>query len=157
METSCDAKCQYANPELDADCNCECAGKNHGKGTDTRVWEAKAERLSKTRKAFRRELNTKEPKTGTRLYRHNREEFDKQYAEWSGKPLQEALPLEDKPEEIVSVHSAGTGENAEITVIKDSNLSGDTYSHVRRSNGKTEYRKNDKLISKKQVPDELGW
>lgn len=157
METKCDAKCQYANPEQAADCKCECAGKNHGQGTDTRVWEAKAERLSKTRKAFRRELNAKEPRSGTRLYRHNREEFDKQYAEWSGKPMQEQLALdpakEGEDKSITTVHQSGS----EVTVIKDQQVGDDTYSHVRRSNGKTEYRKNDKLITKAQLPTELGW
>ena len=83
--TPCDSKCQYADPEKAADCKCECAGANHGQGQDTRIWELKRERLSKTRKAFRKYLNAQDPRSGTRLYRHNREEFNKQYLEWSGK------------------------------------------------------------------------
>lgn len=147
METACDAKCQYANPDQAGDCKCECAGKNHGQGTDTRKWEVKAARLSKTRKAFRRELNAKEPRSGTRLYRHNREEFDAQYAVWAGK----AEPVVGEP--VQTTHTNGK----ETWVIKDQEFEGHTYSHVRRSNGKTEYRKDDKVVTKADIPAELQW
>lgn len=150
METKCDAKCQYANPEKDADCKCECAGKNHGQGTETRIWEAKAKRLSITRKAFRREMNANEPRTGTRMYRHNREEFDKQYLIWKIKQTGEEPVLEDP---VVSTHVSGN----EVTVIKDQEFEGHVYSHVRRSNGKTEYRKDDKVVTKADIPAELKW
>ena len=92
IATHCDSRCQYADPEAAADCSCECAGANHGKGEDQRVWQAKEDRLGITRKAFRKFLNGQEPKTGTRLYRRNREEFDKQYAIW--KTEQEAKQAE---------------------------------------------------------------
>lgn len=154
-QTSCDAKCQYADPEKAADCNCECEGKNHGQGSDTRIWEAKAARLSKTRKAFRRHLNEQEPKSGTRLYRHNRAEFDKQYAEWSGKPIEEVIAETEEPlvdeEKFELLKSYDDGQDPRYWV------------HVRnKATGKTEYRtgtsKDDLVvITKDSVPAEAGW
>lgn len=158
IASHCDTRCQYANPELPDNCDCECGGKNHGQGTDTRIWELKNQRLSQTRKAFRKELNKNEKGSGTKLYRKNREEFDKQYLIWKNKEqvgIDPAKPGADKT--ITTVHSAGNGPKAEITVIKDATVGEDVYSHVRRSNGKTEYRKNDKLITKAGIPAELGW
>jgi hypothetical protein len=146
-ETACDLKCQYANPEHASECKCECGGENHGKGTDVRRWEAKEKRHAKTRRAFRAHLNAKESKSGNKLYRRNRTEFNRLFAEW-----QKEHGVEPK-EEIETVHKSGS----EVTVIKDATVGEDVYSHVRRSNGKTEYRKNDKMITKADVPKELGW
>ena len=144
-----DARCLYAQSD-DCDCN-QCGGALHGSqagNMEDPRWVAKAERLSKTRKAFRKLLNSQEKGSGTRLYRRNREEFDKQYAIWA-----EVETPAEQPEEIKTVHVSGN----ETTVIKDKKVADDTYSHVRRSNGKTEYRKNDKVITKAEVPAELGW
>jgi len=142
-----DLRCLYA---LSEDCDChQCGGAFHGSGANNMadpIWIKKVERSSKTRRAFRKYLNEQDPKSGTRLYRRHREEFNKQYAEWSG-----------EPQEIVTVHSAGTGPTSEVTVIKDRRAGNDVYSHVRRANGKTEYRKNDKLITKANVPEHFGW
>jgi len=142
-----DLRCLYA---LSEECDChQCGGALHGSGANNMadpIWVKKVERSSKTRRAFRKYLNEQDPKSGTRLYRRHREEFNKQYAEWTG-----------KAEPVVSIHSQGMGSTANVTVIKDQQHNGDTYSHVRRSNGKTEYRKNDKLITKTQIPEELGW
>lgn len=150
IQSHCDSRCQYANPD-NVECDCECGGKNHGQGTDTRIWEAKQKRLGATRKAFRKHLNKEVKGSGTKLYRRNRAEFDRLYDLWK-------LTQDETPNQITTVHSKGMGENAEITVIKDAEFNGDTYSHIRRiKTGKTEYRKNDKLITKGQVPVELGW
>lgn len=147
-QAQCDLRCQYANPSEDADCKCVCGGKNHGKGQDQAKWDAKQERHQKTRRAFRAHLNKEEPKKGNRLYRRHRQEFNRLFAEWRGDSI------ETKPsEEIETVHKSGN----DITVIKDAKVGDDTYSHVRRNNGKTEYRKNDKLVTKKDLPAELGW
>lgn len=154
IASHCDTRCQYANPELPDNCDCECAGKNHGQGTDLRIWEAKKTRLGQTRKAFRKFLNAQVKGSGSKLYRKNRAEFDKQYLIWKDPSvtLMDSIQ-EDLPEPITTVHKSGS----EVTIIKDQEYEGNTYSHVRRSNGKTEYRKNDKLITKKGVPTELGW
>lgn len=146
----CDSRCQYANPD-NPDCNCECGGSNHGQGSDVRVWEKKRARLSITRKAFRKSLNAEVPRSGTHLYRHQREEFDKQYLIWKSAQLAQQ-ENETAPEQTTTVP-----QGSELTVIKDAKIGEDTFSHVRRQNGKTEYRKNDKLITKAQVPTELGW
>ena len=144
-----DARCLYATND---DCDCKhCGGALHGSKVGNMgdpQWVAKTERLSKTRKAFRKLLNSQEKGSGTRLYRRNREEFDKQYAIWA-----EVETPAEQPEEIKTVHVSGN----ETTVVKDMKVGNDTYSHVRRSNGKTEYRKNDKVITKAEVPAELGW
>lgn len=156
IASHCDTRCQYADPDKIENCDCECAGKNHGQGTDIRIWETKKARLNSTRKAFRKFLNAQVKGSGSKLYRKNRAEFDKQYLLWKNgdslgtAPNGEELVLE-KP--ITTVHQSGS----EVTIIKDQEFEGNTYSHVRRSNGKTEYRKNDKLITKKGVPTELGW
>lgn len=161
IASHCDTRCQYANPEI-PDCNCECGGKNHGQGTDTRIWELKNTRLSQTRKAFRKFLNAQVKGSGSKLYRKNRSEFDKQYLIWKNGSSKEdpslitdAVELDKQltPEPVTTVHKSGS----EVTIIKDQEFEGNTYSHVRRSNGKTEYRKNDKLITKSGVPTELGW
>lgn len=148
----CDAKCLYA---MSDDCDCKnCGGAHHGSGINNMedpIWVKKITRLSKTRKAFRKELNAKEPRSGTRLYRHHREEFDAQYAIWSGRAE------ESKPEEIVTVHSKGMGPDAEITVIKDATAFGDHYEHIRLPNGKTQYKKNGKIITKGDVHGSLQW
>jgi hypothetical protein len=145
IATHCDARCQYA-VDVGGDCDCECGGKNHGQGTDTRIREAQAVRHSKTKRGFKEHYNNEHgERAAQKLYRRDRAEFNKLYAAYSGK--------EAPVEEITTVHQSGS----EVTVIKDANFSGDIYSHVRRSNGKTEYRKNDKLITKAQVPEELGW
>lgn len=164
IASHCDTRCQYANPEI-PDCNCECGGKNHGQGTDTRIWEIKNTRLGKTRKAFRKMLNKELKGQGTKLYRKNRAEFDRLYETWKltkedPSLITDAVELDKQlpPETITTVHSKGMDKNAEITVIKDAEFNGDTYSHIRRiKNGKTEYRKNDKLTTKGQIPVELGW
>lgn len=160
IQSHCDSRCQYANPE-NTECDCECGGTNHGQGTDTRIWEIKNARLSVTRKAFRKYLNGIEKGSGTKLYRKNRAEFDKQYLIWktpSSKEdptlIDDAIKLNDS---ITTVHSAGNGSKSEITIIKDQEFDGDIYSHVRRSNGKTEYRINDKITTKSGIPVELGW
>src|SRR5690606_25649163 len=80
--TKCDNKCLYADPEQADDCHCECGGKNHGKGTDEAKWAAKELRHIGTRRAFRAYLNEQEPKSGNRLYRRHRQDFERQYAEW---------------------------------------------------------------------------
>ena len=154
IASHCDTRCQYANPELPDNCDCECAGRNHGQGTDLRIWEAKKTRLGQTRKAFRKLLNSQVKGSGSKLYRKNRAEFDKQYLIWKNQEvvgIDSAKLGEDKS--ITTIHKSGS----ELTIIKDQEFEGNTYSHVRRSNGKTEYRKNDKLITKKGVPTELGW
>lgn len=154
IASHCDTRCQYANPDLPDNCDCECAGRNHGQGTDIRIWEAKKTRLGQTRKAFRKFLNSQVKGSGSKLYRKNRAEFDKQYLLWKNQEvvgIDPAKPGADKT--ITTIHKSGS----EVTVIKDQEFEGNIYSHVRRSNGKTEYRKNDKLITKKGVPTELGW
>lgn len=152
-KSKCDTRCQYAYAD-DSGCDCECGGANHGKGTDTRIWEAKEKRHSTTRRAFKEFLNKQEPGSGRKLYKKDRAEFNKQYAEFSGKTEEEVKAEESELEKpIVSTHV--TGDN--ITVIKDQKFGEDVYSHVRRNNGKTEYRKNDKIITKASLPTELGW
>ena len=162
-QAQCDLRCQYANPADDAECKCVCGGKNHGKGQNKAKWDAKQERHLKTRRAFRAHLNSEKPRSGNRLYRRHRQEFEKQYAIWreghGGKPQEQKQEeqkehgVESKVEEVKTVHQSGS----DVTVIKDAKVGNDVYSHVRRSNGKTEYRKNDKVCTKADVPAELGW
>lgn len=142
IASHCDSRCQYAMDPA-GDCDCECGGTNHGQGTDPAIREKQIARHGKTRRAFKEQYNDKNGiRAAQKLYRKDRAQFNKLFAEWSG-----------TTEEVTTVHQSGT----EVTVIKDSKVGDDTYSHVRRSNGKTEYRKNDKLITKAQLPVELGW
>lgn len=148
-----DAKCYYAWSD---DCDCKhCEGAAHGGGINNLndpIMVKKQARHKTTRRAFRELLNQESPRSGVRLYRRNREEFERRYAEY----LKEQ-GVEPKPEEIVTVHSKGMGDKAEVTIIKDAKVGNDFYSHVRRANGKTEYRKNDKVCTKADIPAELGW
>lgn len=149
ISTSCDSRCQYADPEKSGECNCICKGKNHGQGSNSEVWDQKHKRLSVTRKAFRKSLNNQEPRSGTHLYRRDRLEFNKQYTIWKENQLTHE---ESNTNEISTVP-----QGSEFTIIKDAKVGDNYYSHIRRQNGKTEYRNNDKVITKKEIPTELGW
>lgn len=144
-----DAKCYYAWSD---ECDCKhCNGAAHGGGINNLndpIMVKKNARHKTTRRAFRELLNQESPRSGIRLYRRNREEFETRYAEYL-----KSQGVEPKPEEITTTHVSGS----EITVIKDAKVGNDVYSHVRRSNGKTEYRKNDKVCTKAGIPAELGW
>lgn len=79
IQSHCDARCQYATNE-GGDCDCECGGKNHGKGADTVIRARQAERHSKTRRAFKEQYNKDNGnRAAQKLYRRDRAEFNKLY------------------------------------------------------------------------------
>jgi len=139
--TRCDTRCLYAMSE--DGCDCVCGGENHGRGDNIEIRTKQQQRHAKTRRAFKAHLdNTDGPKARRSLYK-NRELFNKEFAKWSG---QEPV--------VETVHQSGNT----VTVIKDKKIGDDTYSHIRRNTtNKTEYWKNEKVITKAQLPAELGW
>lgn len=75
--------------------------------------------LKRTHRAFRLYLNAQEKNKGNRLYRRNKEEFERLYLEW----------LATEPVEVAVL---GT----------------DTYQKKTFSNGRVQYLKNNKMITK---------
>ena len=167
IKSNCDTRCQYAYTE-EGECDCRCEGRNHGKGQDVEIRSKQAERHSKTKRAFRKYLNAKDPGLGRRLYRRNRDEFNKQYDQWL-----------KTPDHITTIHSKGMGPQAEVTVIKDSKpkvelfhhtgevsyqilketkIGENIFQHVRYlKTKKTAYLLNGKVITKAKLPENLGW
>lgn len=144
IASHCDARCQYAI-DASGDCDCECGGKNHGQGADPMVREKQAQRHSKTRRHFKDQYNEEHGiRAAQRLYRKDRAEFNKLYAAFAGVEENKLnLPSKKKAPEV----------EAKFEVIKESG----EFQHVRYPNKKTAYLQSGKVITKAQLPVELGW